>query len=168
MELRLYSFVNFYLSSIQQGIQTGHCAVDLVRKYAWPTLNIGPASDQEARQRNMVADWADHHKTFIVLNGGDLKSMRTSHVTLETCGFPFVAFHESPDALGGIMTTIAVVLPESIFNARHREPDLMMSLRDPEPVYQYVDPASAQITAYYPGHRQYELIKLLKASRLAS
>src|SRR5271167_740197 len=101
MELRLYSFVNFYLSSIQQGIQTGHAAVDLVRKYADRNRYN---SDITPENVEMVANWADNHKTFIVLNGGDLKSMCTLLVTLEKCGFPFVDFHESSDALGGIMT----------------------------------------------------------------
>ena len=32
-ELRLYSFCNFYMSSIQQGIQTGHMSDNMSVKY---------------------------------------------------------------------------------------------------------------------------------------
>ena len=32
-ELRCYTFTDFMLSSIQQGIQSGHAAMELVNKY---------------------------------------------------------------------------------------------------------------------------------------
>ena len=157
MELRLYSFVNFYLSSIQQGIQTGHAAVDLVRKYE---ENYAHPSDDHIKLCDMVIEWADDYKTFIILNGGDNEAIGVTTNTIRESGFPFSIFMEP--GIGGCQTCVTVVLPESIFNARHRDPDF------PEPVYQYVDLTTTQITAYYPGHRQYELIKLLKASKLAS
>src|SRR5277367_6284157 len=169
MELRLYSFVNFYLSSIQQGIQTGHAAVDLVRRYRADRIPAGAAWNKDVEdQIDMAVKWADDYKTFIILNGGDADGVIKALSVLSVSGFPYIEFHEGEEALHGIMTCCAVVLPESIFNARYREPDIMQSLRDLEPVYQYVDPETTQITAYYPGHKHYELIKLLKASKLAS
>jgi hypothetical protein len=110
-ELRLYAFVNFYLSSIQQGIQTGHAAVDIVRKYE--------ASD-DVNNAAMVLDWADNFKTFITLNGGNHAGIKQALVLAETSGFPFVAFHEDEDSLGGLMTAVAVVLPADIFNLRRQ------------------------------------------------
>jgi|SRR5579859_414537 len=162
MELRLYSFVNFYLSSIQQGIQTGHAAVDLVRKYE---ENTAHPSDDHQDLCEMVADWADNHKTFIILNGGDKDAVAASTQIISTSGFPFAVFLEP-----GINNAecVAAVLPESIFNAKLRQSNAALSLQDSQPVYEYVNPENTQVTAYYPNHKHYELIKLLRASRLAS
>lgn len=107
-ELRLYTFTNFYLSAIQQGIQPAHSQNELMMAAA---LGEMPASD-------MLYDWAENHKTIICLNGGDNKGIN------EWCGFlhhtdnqfPFAPFFESEDALGGIMTSVAVVLPARIFD----------------------------------------------------
>lgn len=107
-ELRLYTFTNFYLSSIQQGIQPAHSQNELMMAAA---LGEMPGSD-------MLYDWAENHKTIICLNGGDNKGIN------EWCGFlhhtsnpfPFAPFFESEDALGGIMTSVAVVLPARIFD----------------------------------------------------
>ena len=66
-ELRFYCFVNFYLSSMQQGIQTGHAAVDIVRKYTCGELKF--FNEVTPRKTSLVTKWADDHKTFITLNG---------------------------------------------------------------------------------------------------
>ena len=58
--MRAYTFTNFMLNSVAQGIQPGHCLVDMTRKY---TRYSGPAAET-------MADWADNHKTMINLNGG--------------------------------------------------------------------------------------------------
>ena len=60
--MRAYYFGNFYLSSIQQGIQAGHVTHELFVKY--PDRHI-PAS-----QGDRLWEWAEHHKTMILLNGG--------------------------------------------------------------------------------------------------
>ena len=107
-ELRLYSFTNFYLSSIQQGIQPGHAQGELMLA---ASLGDMPNSD-------LLYDWAENWKTIICLNGGDNKGIN------EWCGFlhhtsnpfPFAPFFESEDALGGIMTSVAVVFPARIFD----------------------------------------------------
>lgn len=46
-----------YMASIQQGIQTGHMAVDLVRKYCKGKISL---------EYDLASEWADNHKTFIV------------------------------------------------------------------------------------------------------
>lgn len=154
MELRLYSFVNFYLSSIQQGIQTGHAAVDLIRHYA------NPANPHAA----MVADWADNHKTFIVLNGGDYDGVREAHAICAASGYPSYYFKESEGALGGLMTCAAVVLPETIFNA-YKDPDAGRFATAP---YYFWDGLDGKSITYDLSHSAYQLIALLKGSRLAS
>lgn len=113
-ELRLYSFTNFYLSSIQQGIQTGHAAVDLFVKYnPKSTFTI-----EAVQATEMLYDWAENWKTFICLNGGDSAGVQEMFEFLNDPQnpFPWAPFHESPTALDGVMTTVAVVLPARIFD----------------------------------------------------
>jgi len=108
-ELRLYSFTNFYLSSIQQGIQPAHAQNELMMA---ASLGEQPNSD-------LLYEWASDWKTMICLNGGDFAGVN------EWCGFlshsanpyPFAPFFEEVGAIGPIeiMTSVAVVLPAKIF-----------------------------------------------------
>lgn len=113
-ELRLYSFVNYYLSPIQQGVQTGHAAVDLVRKYNAPRGTPSAIG----KQIDMVADWADNFKTFIILNGGNNASLLEALSIVELNSFPNIHFHEDAASLNGLLTCVAVVVPEDIFNCK--------------------------------------------------
>ena len=113
-ELRLYSFTNFYLSSIQQGIQTGHAAVELFMRYdPRETFTIEAVQTTE-----MLYDWAENWKTFICLNGGDSAGVQDMSDFLNDPRnpYPWAPFNESDPALDGVMTTVAVVLPERIFS----------------------------------------------------
>lgn len=163
MELRLYCFVNFYLSSIQQGIQTGHAAVDLVRKY---TASGNPLNSQiTAEKREMVENWADNWKTFIVLNGGSAEGIRNASAIIAGCGdFPWAKFSEDYQSLDGLQTCIAVILPESIFACERQ-----LTPQGDE-VYTYYDDTSLECKKYcYDAqHPHFELIKLVKSCRLAS
>jgi len=107
-ELRLYTFTNFYLSSIQQGIQPAHSQNELMM-----AASLGETTDNE-----LLYDWAENHKTIICLNGGDNKGIKDWCAFLHHTNnpFPFAPFFESEDALGGIMTSVAVVLPAFIFD----------------------------------------------------
>ena len=117
MELRLYSFTNFYLSDMQKGIQTGHMAVDLVREYAF-TAQYEDASVLHNEHQAMVADWADNHKTFIVLNGGNNAALKETVDLVKDVDLPWTLFCEDDQSLGGIMTCVGVVVPENYFNAK--------------------------------------------------
>lgn len=156
MELRLYTFVNYYLSSMQQGIQTGHLAVDLVRKYAKLEGQTTPAKVE------MVKEWADNHKTFIVLNGGNADGIKSAAITAGESGYPYAAFHEDFRSLDGMMTCAGVVVPDHIFNAR------VMSERGEPVVYgvQYDGPLASPAAVI--AGPDYNLITLLKSCRLAS
>lgn len=121
MELRLYSFINVYLSGIQAGIQTGHMAVDLVSKYR-------NGCDAGKNHTSSVAwDWADNYKTFIVLNGGAHVQIKERKEFFETNlslvedqighPLPWCHFNEDDMSLNGLLTCVGVVLPETIFNA---------------------------------------------------
>jgi hypothetical protein len=161
MELRLYSFVNFYLSSIQQGIQTGHAAVDLVRKY---TAHGNPLrSDITSYHEHLVEQWADNYKTFIILNGGDSVGIANATSVISKNGvFPWVKFKESEGSLEGIQTSVAVVLPAYIFEATKRWSKDGTNF---EWVYYYEDEKEQ---VYTREHQHFELIQLVKNSRLAS
>lgn len=157
MELRLYSFCSFYLSSIQQGIQTGHAAVDLVREYN----KYGDES-----YTAMVNDWADNHKTFIILNGGDHTGICAARNIVEASTYPHRYFYESFGALNGLLTCAVVVIPEHVFNARFSKEASAASGVD---TYVYTPEDNFVPTIVYtPEHKCYDLIKLIRGSRLAS
>ena len=157
MELRLYSFVNFYLSDIQKGIQTGHMAVDLVREYG----------DQEyglTALRDMVADWADNHKTFIVLNGGNNLMLDNAATICSRSGLPWTTFYEDEESLGGLRTSVGVVVPENYFNATYTNAIFgeIVDFDGRVITDQKIDtPPPNSVQAIF------NLIKLLKTSRLA-
>lgn len=111
-ELRFYCFTNFYLSSIQHGVQTGHCAVDLVTKY----LSRRGDPDTPKEHIELVSNWATMHKTFIILNGGDLTNMSGPILeAVKNSNYPWATFHEDA-GLGNILTAVGVVLPEYVFD----------------------------------------------------
>ncbi len=112
-ELRCYTFSDFMLSSIQQGIQSGHAAVELFNKYL---ISEG----WQNGYAEVVQDWAANYKTMICLNGGAyadivglLEFFEEGHEQAYN-DLPFVGFEEEA-AQGGNLTSVAVILPERIF-----------------------------------------------------
>ena len=154
MELRFYCFVNFYLSQIQQGIQTGHCAVELVNQHVVAAENPSP----------LVVEWMQKHKTFITLNGGNNEGVRNVYSVLSRANsFPFACFIEDQQSLGGLMTCVGVVLPESVFAATLSEPGSSH-------VYEWTgkdENGFAAARFYSPEDPNFELVDLLHHSRLA-
>lgn len=115
-ELRLYTFCNVYLSSIQQGIQSAHVVHSLFVKY--PTFE----------SNSILWDWAINDKTMIVLNGGAYADINQSFVQAIALNLnhhnvllPFERFHEDDYSLGGIMTCWGIVLPKRIYDAKYDE-----------------------------------------------
>jgi hypothetical protein len=110
--MRLYAFCNFYLSSIQQGVQSLHLTSELFVKYQKPSM-----------QREALFDWATNHKTVIVLNGGANQDILAKYLFLmrEADNFnfdsPFTSFSEDDASLGGMMTCTGLVVPAAIYNA---------------------------------------------------
>jgi hypothetical protein len=99
-ELRCYTFTIFQLSPIQQGIQAGHAAVEL-------TL----------RGHDLTLEWARNHKTLVCLNGGTTKDVLdlTTFLANQQNPYPWTYFQESEEFLAGIVTSVAIVLPERVF-----------------------------------------------------
>ena len=114
-ELRLYSFINFYISPIQHGIQTGHAAVRLVRKYSEAPPAIYTHADlAQSEGKELVKRWADQHETFIVLNGGDTTSMdEIERVVQRQQLLPWVSFREP--GINNALTCVSVVVPAAYF-----------------------------------------------------
>ena len=114
------------MSSIQQGIQSAHAQMELFVKYKEQDLYDYASSTGEnppehvvkaSTKANMLYDWAKHHKTMIVLNGGYLSTMKEALIFLDVTEnpYPFAEFYESEEAMGGMLTNIAIVLPEKIY-----------------------------------------------------
>ena len=131
MELRLYSFVVFYLSSIQQGIQTQHLATQIGVDIDDAANHVGEArcaphytSDESAEAAYATWDaWRRDHKTTIVLNGGALQNVIDTSGLINDFAIrnslPFGDFNEDEFSLGGIQTCTGIVLPAKFFNAKY-------------------------------------------------
>ena len=119
-EWRCYHFGNFYLSSIQQGIQAAHAQMELFNKYT-PNLGNDNMID-DVPQIDMLFTWSNYHKTMICLNGGMNIDLITIHDTLETDinPYPWSRFIEHTDALNGLLTNVVIVLPEFIFGTAEK------------------------------------------------
>jgi len=108
--MRIYHFGNFYMSSIQQGIQSAHAQTEMALKY----LNNFDGIDEQVR---LYKDWAVNYKTMICLNGGMNSSLCNIKDTFDdiTNPYPWISFRESEEAMGGMLTNVAIVLPEFIY-----------------------------------------------------
>jgi hypothetical protein len=108
-DYRLYTLINMYFSSIQQGIQSAHVVGNLL---------AGKLENQA------VKSWATIDKTMVVLNGGMTKDILEAHGKLETVNqekYPVGVFHEDWDACNSLMS-IGIVLPEEVY-ASLKQPD---------------------------------------------
>lgn len=109
--MRAYFFGNFYLSSIQQGIQAQHCTAEMFVKYYPPT--------EEWQQGDVLHDWAKNHKTSILLNGGDCEQLKLLAMILSRepgSPYPWAVFHESELALNHAITCVGIILPEKMYS----------------------------------------------------
>lgn len=105
--MRFYAFGNFYLSSIQQGIQAAHVVAEMFCKYP---------VDYECIKFDDLNKWAHEHKTMILLNGGahlELKELLDFFHKDEN-PYPFDYFIE-PETLNDTITSAGIVLPEKIY-----------------------------------------------------
>jgi len=105
--MRFYAFGNYYLSSLQQGVQALHAATELSMK----AFNDG---DQYLIQ---YLRWAQHHKTAILLNGGNSRDLQEllSFFELPENPYLFSGFCEDEQSLNGALTTVGIILPETIY-----------------------------------------------------
>lgn len=104
--MRAYYFCNYYLSSIQQGIQSLHVTAEMFLKYS-EASNYG----------RMLYDWATEHKTVVVKNGGD--HTQISEIA-DLCAsddnpYPWAQFVE--EGIGDQLTCVGVILPSIVYDA---------------------------------------------------
>lgn len=111
--MKYYSVTNGYLNSIQQGVQAVHTLGEMVNKY------------YSAGRTFMLYDWMRNHKTVVFLNGGNNAKLLSFYDFLadEKNPYPYVQFHEDSDSLGCMLTSVAVIVPESIYGANLDEPN---------------------------------------------
>lgn len=111
--MRFYGFGNYYLSSLQQGLQAGHAAVELHVKY-----NILDGHYDADFQKNMFNNWAMNHKTMVLLNGGNSADLQElfEFLSNDENPYPYVKFHEDEVSLNGALTYVGLILPPKIYD----------------------------------------------------
>lgn len=109
--MRAYFFGNMYLSSIQQGIQAAHVVAEMYQRYV-PGFN-----DDACVQFDSLYEWAQNHKTMILLNAGYSEAIRKLVDVFNSPHnpYPWATFHEGQDALDGALTCVGIILPEQIY-----------------------------------------------------
>lgn len=108
--MRFYAMGNYYLSSIQQGIQAAHALGEMFNQY--------PYGDSPAGQR--LRDWSLNHKTMVLLNGGNGANLRDLWTLLSderNTDYVVSKFHEDDQSLDGALTCVAILLPERMYDA---------------------------------------------------
>lgn len=113
--MRYYAAGNCYMNSMQQGIQAFHTLGEMVLKYHRPELTVN----------YLLYDWLKNHKTMICLNGGNNANLSKFYEFLaDECNpFPYVKFHEDASSMACMLTSVAVIVPETIYLANLDEPD---------------------------------------------
>ncbi len=180
---RLYTFINFYLSSIQQGIQTAHIVSELFLKY---NTKNAPSKFQEVLNK-----WANIDKTIVILNGGSSFDIRQDFIKISKISsevysiynqnydydhgqwvLPYAYFSEDHNALGayenGVMTGFGIILPQEIWNTV--ESNEVVSSHHKKIKYSYnevCDNRLIKMINFYDGEMDTELISLLKSRSLA-
>jgi len=122
--MRCYHFCNFYLSGIHAGIQSAHAQHELAVKYLKdgydPEAEIHSEWTHAANAQKYV-NWAENHKTMILLNAGmqgDLLKIE-SMLEADKNRFPYASFREDEYALNGALTNICIVLPYQMYELNH-------------------------------------------------
>jgi hypothetical protein len=140
--MRLYTFINFYLSQIQQGIQTAHLVHELFNKY-----NTKDERDILGRE---LDDWSRNHKTIYVMNAGADPDIQQLLDVFARYDFPYTEFSED-DGLCRARTGCCVLLPAWVYDVT-KVGDMYMGNEGP---------------SFFPGKKYYDLIDLIKSKRLA-
>lgn len=114
-EYRLFFFILPILKPIQLGIQAGHSAVNLMKKYC-----ARPLEGTTAVQREITETWAYRDETFMLL---DAKSFEGLHYVIDLLEspenhWPFAVFKEDMRTLAGLETAVCVVAPKELFRAK--------------------------------------------------
>lgn len=116
--MRYYGFGNYYLSSLQQGLQAHHVCVEMFNQFN--NKDQPPADDWQ--QWAHLDEWAKNHKTIVLLNGGNSADLLELHQFIQAGAeaqlnnFPYAKFHEDEQSLCGALTSVGIVLPAYIYD----------------------------------------------------
>lgn len=112
-KLIMFSWGNFYLSSIQQGIQAGHCWMDMAVKYQWHKCSEHLCGEQVTET---FWRWSVRDKVVNVRNGGEQEALRDllTLFSREDNPYPWCEFRED-EGLNHALTNVSIVVPEHVF-----------------------------------------------------
>lgn len=166
--MRCYHFGNFYLSSIQQGIQAAHAQMELFVKYREICVdydNINPSIEEYEYQQQVddLYDWAENHKTMVCVNGGNLQGLKDIELLFQTDQnkFPWATFYEDEMSLGSLLTNVCIVLPEYIYENAAKIRNREYTLQDNK-VWDELGMFVVNLTEF-----EIKLIQLLNSCQLA-
>jgi hypothetical protein len=127
LELRMYFFVPYQLTGIQQGIQSGHAALEFALKYGRYNPN------------HIIWDFIEKYKTWVILNGGTTNSGHRGSLvgSLNVIENSIAIYNSTADVndkidverffepdLNDTMTAICFICDERVFD-RVKYPDCM-------------------------------------------
>lgn len=123
--MRFYGFGNYYLSSLQQGLQAGHTIAELFVDFGrYGNQSANKFANQQENVHHlirgqMVFDWAKNHKTMVLLNGGNSKDLAElfEFFASPENKFPFAKFNEDEQSLCNALTYVGIILPERIYDS---------------------------------------------------
>lgn len=116
--MRYYGFGNYYLSSLQQGLQAHHVCVEMFNDFN----DEGRPFEDQSEQWRYLNDWARDHKTIVLLNGGNSKDLKELYEFFvagsrqDQNAFPFADFSEDEQSLCGALTSVGIVLSPRIYD----------------------------------------------------
>jgi hypothetical protein len=132
--MKFFSFINFYLASgIRAGAQAFHSGHTMSSKY-----DKAPRRPEDAeyhmRAKAVYDEWADKHHTVIIKQGPGASEMWKLYERIRDLGqkldLPFCRWYESKEALNGVLASVAIIVPESIYN----RPPCTMAYANGEPM----------------------------------
>lgn len=142
IRMRCYHICNFYLAGIHAGIQSAHTQHELAIKYLASTpfrnLDIDESLNEYGARLDLFHDakadyinWANNHKTMILLNGGMMSHLLELEAFLKGSNhdIAWASFREEEAALNGALTNIGIVLPEHMYRWSRQ---VLKFLDDPE------------------------------------
>ena len=126
--MRCYHLCNFYLAGIHAGIQSAHTQHELAIKYLASTPYRNLAADESMNEygarldlfhdaKAEYIDWANNHKTMILLNGGMMSHLVEfeTFLTENSHAYAWSSFREEEAALNNALTNVGIVLPEHMY-----------------------------------------------------
>lgn len=109
--MRYYGFGNYYLSSIQQGIQAAHVISDMFVKY----LHLKSLHAEQS----ILTEWAENHKTIVLLNGGNAEQINSLYSKLSSIAtqlfLPVCFFKEDQESLNNCITSVGIIVPSKYY-----------------------------------------------------